>query len=73
MAAIPTDWGSGGKGTASDSKPNAADALRDVADDLAALKAAIVGINAKLDLDAGVTDTNYTALWTPATLKTTKA
>ena len=25
----------------------------------------IVGINAKLDADAGVTDTNYTALWTP--------
>lgn len=25
----------------------------------------IIGITAKLDADAGVTDTNYTALWTP--------
>jgi hypothetical protein len=35
--------------------------------EVAALRASIVGINAKLDLDAGVTDTNYAAQWTPAT------
>lgn len=34
--------------------------------DIAALRASIVGVNAKLDLDAGVTDTNYSALWNPA-------
>jgi hypothetical protein len=37
--------------------------------DLAALRAAIIGITAKLDADAGVTDTNYGALWNPAALK----
>ena len=36
--------------------------------DLAALRTAIVGINAKLDADAGVTDTNFAALWNPAAL-----
>lgn len=39
--------------------------------DLAALRAAIVATTAKLDLDAGVTDTNYAALNNPAALKTT--
>jgi len=34
--------------------------------DLAALRASVVGITAKLDLDAGVTDTNYAATWNPA-------
>lgn len=42
------------------------DLLTLLATDIAALRAAIIGINAKLDADAGVTDTNYTALWTPA-------
>jgi hypothetical protein len=36
--------------------------------DLAALRAAIVGITAKLDLDGGVTDTNYASLHNPAAL-----
>lgn len=45
----------------------------DMADDLAALRAAIVGITAKLDADAGVTDTNYAATQNPPALKTTKA
>ena len=30
----------------------------------------IVGINAKLDADAGVTDTNYSALWNPVAVTT---
>ena len=34
--------------------------------DIAALRAAIVGITAKLDSDAGVTDTNYAATQDPA-------
>jgi len=36
--------------------------------DIAALRAAIVGITAKLDADAGVTDTTYASLWNPAAL-----
>ena len=36
--------------------------------DLVALRAKIITATAKLDADAGVTDTNYTALWTPAAL-----
>ena len=40
--------------------------------DITAIRASLVGINAKLDADAGVTDTNYAALWNPAALTTTK-
>ena len=36
-------------------------------DEFAAFKASVVGLAAKLDDDATVTDTNYEALWTPAT------
>lgn len=36
--------------------------------DATAMHASIIGVNAKLDADAGVTDTNYSALWNPATL-----
>ena len=36
------------------------------ADDLAALRTSIVGITAQLDLDAGVTDTDYAANHDPA-------
>lgn len=38
--------------------------------DIANLRAAVVGVNAKLDADATVTDTNYAALWNPAALNT---
>jgi len=34
--------------------------------DITAMRAAIVGITAKLDADGGVTDTNYAATWDPA-------
>ena len=34
-----------------------------------AIYAAIIGITAKLDADSGVTDTNYTALWTPVSME----
>lgn len=40
--------------------------LTAVAVDLAALRASFVALTAKLDLDAGVTDTNYGALTNPA-------
>ncbi len=43
-----------------------------LANDLAAIKASINGITAKLDADAGVTDTNYTSLWAVGTLNTVK-
>lgn len=46
-------------------------ALEDIRLDLAALRTAITGVNAKLDLDAGVTDTNYAALHNPPALRTT--
>jgi len=40
-------------------------------EDLAALRAAVVAVTAKLDADgATVTDTNYAALRNPAALKT---
>ena len=45
-------------------------ALQSVVTDLIALKAAHVALAAKLDADAGVTDTNYSALTNP-TLNTT--
>lgn len=38
-----------------------------VVDEVTALKAATVGLAAKLDDDGTVTDTNYEALWTPST------
>lgn len=41
--------------------------LEAVVDEVTALKAATVGLAAKLDDDATVTDTNYEALWTPST------
>ena len=36
--------------------------------DVAALRAAIVGVTAKLDADAGITDTDYAATWDPAAI-----
>lgn len=46
--------------------------LAAVADDLAALRASLVAVTAKLDLDGGVTDVNYASLCNPAALSTTK-
>lgn len=42
-----------------------------VLNDNTALRASIVGITAKLDADAGVTDTNYAATLNPAVLELT--
>lgn len=46
-------------------------ALDDIRRDLVALRTSITGITAKLDADAGVTDTNYAALHNPPALRTT--
>lgn len=53
-------------------QPEEKKVLTAIAADLAALRAAIVGINAKLDADVGVTDTTYASLWNPA-VPTTQA
>lgn len=52
------------------SDPDLATTLQEVADDVAALRASIVGVTAKLDLDATVTDTDYAALHDPVAMKT---
>ena len=39
--------------------------------DITALRTSIIATNAKLDLDLGVTDTNYSSLNNPAALTTT--
>jgi hypothetical protein len=75
MATIKTTFGSGGAGVTpggASGSPNLATVLRDIADDLTALRGSVVAITAKLDLDAGVTDTNYAATTNPAALKTIK-
>ena len=45
--------------------------LQDRRADIAVVKAAINGITAKLDADAGVTGTDYSALWPAATTNLT--
>lgn len=45
--------------------------LEDLLADNTALRASIVAITAKLDADAGVTDTNYAATTNPAALTLT--
>lgn len=45
--------------------------LKGMLNDLTALRTAIVAITAKLDADAGVTDTNYGSTCNPAALETT--
>jgi len=52
MAAIPDNYGTGGTGldpTGTDSQPSLALCLRDVADDLAELRTALVAVTAQLD------------------------
>lgn len=76
MSAIPTTYGSGGAAlTPNDSsgQPELATVLREVADDFAELRTQFIALLAKLDADAGVTDTDYESGLTPAALKTTKA
>jgi len=73
MASITTQFGTGGANLApqdAQGAPSLATALRDIAADLAVLHAAIVGITAKLDADAGVTDTDYASTLDPIALVT---
>lgn len=75
MSTIKTNFGSGGANLTpggSAGSPDLATALREVADDLTELRTKFIAVLAKLDDDAGVTDTNYEALHTPVALKTIK-
>lgn len=75
MATIFPNFGQGGANLApggAAGEPTLAVALRDIADDLATVKANVNSLRtayivalAKLDDDAGVTDTNYEALAAP--------
>ena len=76
MASITINFGVGGSNLipgGAGGNPSLATVLRDIADDLAALRTSVTGITAKLDADAGVTDTNYAATQNPAALLTIKA
>jgi hypothetical protein len=75
MATITVTFGSGGANVApggANGSPDLATALRDLIDDVTAIRTALVATTAKLDADAGVTDTNYGALNNPAALKSIK-
>ena len=50
---------------------NLAAVLDSILDDLTALRASFLLLTAKLDADAGVTDTNYASTTNPAALTTT--
>ena len=74
MAAITVNFGRGGAGLTPNrgsGSPSLATALRDIAGDLAALRASVVGVTAQLDADAGVTDVDYAANHDPVALTTT--
>jgi hypothetical protein len=75
MTTITTAFGTGGgnlvPGTAGGT-PTLATTLRDVADDLTELRTQLIALLAKLDADAGVTDTDYESSLTPAALLTVK-
>jgi len=95
MATIKVNFGEGGANVApkgAQGSPDLATALRDIADDLAMLKAAVDqliadhggtvalvnelkadfnAVLAKLDLDAGVSDTDYAALHSTTTADAT--
>lgn len=66
MAKTPKNIGHGEGGSRT---PDLEALLNDIADDLAAQRAAIVGLTAKLDADAGVTDIDYAATLDPAARK----
>lgn len=71
MASITANFGSGGApmSPSGNGGVSLAQALRDVADDLAAIKLWGNTLATKLNNDAGVTDTNYAAIGTLLTLK----
>lgn len=75
MSTITLKFGSGGANIVpggSGGTPGLAKTLRDIADDLTAIRTKFVATLVKLDADAGVTDANYAATQTPAALLTIK-
>lgn len=62
MATIYSDSFHGGAGHTDGDEVPLALAFQDVADDLEGLRDGFVALTAKLDLDAGVTDTDYNTL-----------
>lgn len=76
MTTIKQNFGHGGAGlTPGPNKAvELAETLRDVADDLTALRTAITTLTAKIDADSGDTggDSDYAATCDPAALKTIK-
>lgn len=65
MATITKEFGQGGANLAPGGgagAPSLADALRDIADDFETFRTTHNAVLTKLDADAGVTDTNYSAL-----------
>lgn len=69
MATIYSDSFHGGAGHTDGDEVPLALAFQDVADDLDGIRTAFVALTAKLDLDAGVIDTDYNTL-DPAVNKT---
>ena len=73
MATIDQQLGEGGRGI---SRESGADpllkVLNEIADDLAALRAAHVALTAKMDLDTDLTATDWGSTTNPAALKTVK-
>jgi hypothetical protein len=62
MAVIKANFGSGGSGITpnrSAGTPWLAQILRDMADDFETIRANVNALNAKLDADSGVNDTDY--------------
>lgn len=75
MANVSADFGSGGSGlnpNDSTGTPGLATVLRDGIDDATELRTQFIALLAKLDADAGVTDTDYESSLTPAALKNAK-
>lgn len=77
MGTVTQDFGEGGAGLSPGGgagKPTLTDHLRDAADDLETLRVQFNALLAKLDADAGVTDTNFvsTLQIQPATVKLKK-
>lgn len=74
MATIAKDFGTGGAGLApgGSASPSLLDILNGIVDDLTELRTKHNAAMAKLDADAGVTDTNYAATCNAAALVTIK-
>ena len=77
MTTIGEKFGTGGSNLVpggSGGDPTLAETLRDIADDLTALRTAFVGLTAKLDADSGDTggDSDYAATLDPVALLTIK-